>query len=73
MDVMCKNINDLMAALQELRHGADTSAGVSTTPGTRMSYCWSHGTMTGLWHTSENCHKQKKGHKKEATFYNKMG
>eukprot|EP00957_Ditylum_brightwellii_P020397 1538286-Ditylum_brightwellii.AAC.1 len=73
MDAMRKSINDLTAALRELKHGADASAGLGTAQGTRKYYCWSHGTTMGPWHTGKNCCKTKEGHKKEATINNKMG
>ena len=33
-------------------------------------YCWSHGACA---HESKDCNKPRPGHKKEATFSNKMG
>ena len=36
----------------------------------RSKYCWTHGAWN---HDSKDCFKPKEGHKKEATFENKMG
>ena len=37
------------------------------------TYCWTHGITSNLQHTSATCTRPKQGHKKEATYENKMG
>eukprot|EP00957_Ditylum_brightwellii_P043965 3336938-Ditylum_brightwellii.AAC.1 len=55
-----------MAALRNLSHAPDVSAGLGTDTGTKTFYCWTHGETRGSWHTSKNCRKQKEGHETEA-------
>eukprot|EP00957_Ditylum_brightwellii_P119316 9102723-Ditylum_brightwellii.AAC.1 len=74
MAAMGKSIDDLTAALTQLRHGADASAGLGNRNEEEAKfYCWTHGAATGKWHTSKNCKKPKDGHKENATYYNRMG
>eukprot|EP00957_Ditylum_brightwellii_P052527 3983478-Ditylum_brightwellii.AAC.1 len=73
MDKMCKSIDELTTALRDLRYAPDASAGLGTLETGRKYYCWSHGITTGTWHTGKNCRKQKRGHKLDATFYNRLG
>jgi hypothetical protein len=41
--------------------------------GNKITYCWTHGITTNLRHNSQNCSRQKEGHKADATLTNKMG
>jgi len=47
--------------------------GITNDEGTKITYCWSHGTTTNLRHNGKSCTRQKDGHKSEATLSNKMG
>ena len=37
------------------------------------SYCWMHGNIKNLKHTSATCNNKSEGHKDEATSDNKLG
>jgi hypothetical protein len=41
--------------------------------GNKITYCWTHGITTNLRHNSQNCSRQKEGHKADVTLTNKMG
>ena len=49
---------------------ATTSRNTQRRPVDRSKYCWTHGSWN---HLSKDCFKPREGHKKEATFENKMG
>jgi len=40
---------------------------------TIVSYCWTHGVLKNLGHTSATCTQPKEGHQATATFDNRMG
>ena len=48
----------------------NTSRNNQRRPVDRTKYCWTHGAWN---HLSKDCFKPREGHKKEATFANKMG
>ena len=45
----------------------------SNTDPSARSYCWTHGSIKNLQHSSETCKNKAEGHKDEATSNNKLG
>ena len=48
-------------------------AQVHNANGLPITYCWSHGTTSNIWHNRKICKLQKEGHKSNATYQNNMG
>eukprot|EP00957_Ditylum_brightwellii_P197005 15008982-Ditylum_brightwellii.AAC.1 len=63
---MRKSINNLTAALWDLRTGPDASAGLGQQ---EIYYCWSHGITSDPNHISKKCRRRKEGHKEGTIFY----
>ena len=57
---------------QETANAVTPEAPHITTNAVKMYYCWTHGLGTNPKHCSNNCNRQKEGHKKEATADNMM-
>eukprot|EP00957_Ditylum_brightwellii_P147022 11193723-Ditylum_brightwellii.AAC.1 len=60
-----QSIDDLTAALWDLKTGPDASPGIEKQQ--EKWYCWRHGAISGLDHTSKNCWKRKEGHQENVT------
>jgi hypothetical protein len=54
------------------RKGPPPESQGTNAEGDKITYCWTHGITTNLRHNSQNCSRQKEGHKTEATLTNKM-
>eukprot|EP00957_Ditylum_brightwellii_P097209 7403844-Ditylum_brightwellii.AAC.1 len=67
---MRKSIDDLRAALRELRTAPDVSAGLGQQ---QIHYCWSHGVTNNPRYTSSCCHRHKDGHQEDATYTDRKG
>ena len=65
--------NAAVIPMMKTRAGPRASTTTSNTKPSARSYCWMHGSIKNLQHTSEMCKNKSEGHKDEATSDYKLG
>jgi len=66
-----KELRQEVATLKQDKENINPKSKRKPLPDKPWLYCWTHGANKS--HTSKNCTRQEEGHKKEASFKNRMG